>query len=157
TLGQGITKLHLLQRLDWNPEAHRKAWWSRVLVTTGLASAGLPALGTIADGTALGYFGRFPVNILLIAGGLIIIAWGVRQAIHAVGSDIWKELKLPGAGEQFSWTDYWASADLVSNGGLFPGPDGVICMPQDCNEVYNNGPLLTDHNSSLDNQEQVLP
>jgi hypothetical protein len=48
TLGQGISKLHLLQRMDWDPQVHRAAWWSRRLVTAGLALAGLPALGLVA-------------------------------------------------------------------------------------------------------------
>ena len=45
TVGQGIAKFRLLQRMDWDPNAYRAAWWSRVLVTTGMFLAGLPAIG----------------------------------------------------------------------------------------------------------------
>jgi hypothetical protein len=65
------------------------------------------------------------------------------------------------------WTDFYASADPVSNGPLISRSDGGQCKPKSCrgtiaspspcNEVYNGSSLLTDHNSYLRNQDQFLP
>ena len=81
TFGQGISKFHLLQRMDWDPQAYRAAWWSRVLVTAGLAFAGLPGLGLLAahwvNATVVKALISMPLSALLIRAGFVIIAFGV--------------------------------------------------------------------------------
>jgi len=64
TLGQGIAKLHLLQRMDWDPGTRTRALWSRLFVTAGLFLAGLPAIGFVA-----GRRPGMPVISVLVAGG----------------------------------------------------------------------------------------
>ena len=169
TIGQGITKFHLLQRMDWDPQAYRAAWWSRVLVTTGMLFAGLPALGLLihhwTSTTIVNALVTLPVSVLLPCAGLVIIAIGVRAAMHAVCGDIEQDLALPQAG--FWWSDYYASADPVSNGpfptgsGQTPEPgqarrDPTGLLPGPCNQVYNSASILFDHNRYLRNQDQLL-
>lgn len=171
TLGQGISKLHLLRRMDWDPQASRAAFWTRLLVTIGLLCAGLPALGILLsrwiNATILELAARFPANLVLIVAGFLAIVLGVVHAIRVVGDEIEHDLLLPGAGTQFSWIDYYASADPVSNGPLTAGsvagsPVGAPWVqdhgrdPRPCDEVYNSGSILTDHNGYLRNQDQLL-
>jgi hypothetical protein len=101
---------------------------------------------------------------LLITVGFAGIAWGVREAMHAVCDDVEQDLGLPDAA--FCWSDYYASADPVSNGPLAPGSaarqpeptDGnTRLVPSPCNEVYNSGSVTFDHNGYLRNQDELLP
>jgi hypothetical protein len=164
TVGQGISKLHLLWRMDWDPHAYRAAWWSRVLVTTGMVFAGLPAVGLLAahwsTATIVKSLVTLPVAVLLPCVGFATIAIGVRQAMHAVCGDIEQDMALPEAG--FWWSDYYASADPVSNGPLTTGPDHIPghgqprTLPGSCNQVYNSASILFDHNRYLRNQDQLL-
>jgi hypothetical protein len=169
TVGQGISKLHLLQRMDWDPRAYRAAWWSRLLVTTGMFLAGLPVVALLAhhwtNAPIVKTLVSMPVAALLPFAGFAIIAIGVRAAIHAVCGDLEQELALPDAG--FWWSDYYASADPVSNGPLVPGsaqargPDHAVPaqprgLPGPCNQVYNSASILFDHNRYLRNQDQLL-
>jgi len=168
TLGQGISKFDLLWRLDWDPNAHRKAQRSRVLVTLGMGCAGLPAVALVvghwANAALFKGLTRLPWWLLLIAVGFAGIAWGVHQAIDAICHDVEQDLGLPDSA--FSWSDYYASADPVSNGPLAPGftagqrqPAGgeALLVPSPCNEVYNSGSLTLDHNGYLRNQDELLP
>jgi len=102
TLGQGISKLHLLRRMDWDPQASRAAFWTRLFVTSGLFCAGLPALGTLLsrwiNATILELPARFPANLALIVAGFLAILLGVVHAIRVVGDEIEHDLLLPGAG-----------------------------------------------------------
>jgi len=120
TVGQGISKLHLLWRMDWDPHAYRAAWWSRLLVTTGMFFAGLPALGLLArhwtSATIVQILVSLPVSVLLPCAGFVIIVIGVVVAMHAVCGDLQQDLALADAG--LWWSDYYASADPVSNGPL---------------------------------------
>jgi hypothetical protein len=169
TLGQGISKLHLLQRMDWDPQAHRAAWWSRLLVTAGLACAGLPGLCLLAgrwvNATVVKALASMPLGALFISAGFVITALGVFKAIHAVCGELEQDLGLPDA--KFSWSDYYASADPVSNGPLTPalgqtpahdraGHGETLLLPGACNQVYNSGSVLFDHNGYLRNQDQLL-
>ena len=171
TVGQGISKLHLLQRMDWDPQVYRAAWWSRLLVTAGLFFAGLPALGLLAGHWARATIVKpvvsMPFSVLLPFAGFIMIAIGVRVAIWALRGDLGQDLALPDAG--FSWSDYYASADPVSNGPLITpsasgqaprqnpaAPGQVKLQPDSCNQVYNSASLLFDHNRYLRNQDQLL-
>jgi hypothetical protein len=169
TVGQGISKLHLLQRMDWDPRVYRAAWWSRLLVTAGLLLAGLPALGLLAghwaSATIVKTLVSMPVSVPLLVAGFVIIAIGVRIAMRAVSGDLEQDLALPDAG--FTWSDYYASADPVSNGPLITGsgqapgsdqaaPDQVRLLPGPCNQVYNSASILFDHNRYLRNQDQLL-
>jgi hypothetical protein len=164
TLGQGISKLHLLWRMDWDPQAYRAAWWSRVLVTTGMFSAGLPGVGLLAahwtSGAIVKFLVSLPVAVGMLATGFMIIAIGVIAAMHAVCGDLEQDLALPEAG--FWWSDYYASADPVSNGplvtgsGNVPGRGQTRLLPVPCNQVYNSASILFDHNRYLRNQDQLL-
>jgi hypothetical protein len=122
TIGQGISKLHLLRRMDWDPDVHRAAWWSRLLVTTGLALAGLPAVGLLArhwtSAAVITTLASMPFTVCLLSAGFVIITVGVRVAVPALGRGLRRDLALPDTG--FSWSDYYASADPVSNGPLLP-------------------------------------
>ena len=163
TLGQGIGKLHVLQRMDWDPKVHRAAWWSRLLVTTGMACAGYPAFAVLAS-----RWFRWPIftvpaaspwSIVLITGGLLVVASGVICATRAVGIEVEQDVRLPAACSQFSWIDYYASADPVSNRRLATRPAancGCRTEPSPYNEVYNFQSLLTDHNGYLRNQDELL-
>jgi hypothetical protein len=167
TLGQGISKFDLLWRLDWDPQAHRKAQRSRVLVTLGMGCAGLPAVGLVvghwANTAPFKALMSLPWWPLLIAVGFAGIGWGVHQAMRAVCGDVEQDLGLPDAA--FSWSDYYASADPVSNGPLAPGSgarqhqatdEKAPLVPSPCNEVYNSGSLIFDHNGYLRNQDELL-
>jgi hypothetical protein len=163
TLGQGIAKMHLLQRMDWDPKAHRAAWWSRLLVTTGMACAGFPAFAVLASRRI-----RWPVllvpatapwSLALIISGLVVIASGVICATRAVRTEVEQDVRLPAACSQFSWIDYYASADPVSNGPLMTQPaENCACgtEPTPCNEITNFQSLLADHNGYLRNQDELL-
>jgi hypothetical protein len=169
TLGQGISKLHLLQRMDWDAQVHRAAWWSRLLVTTGLVFAGLPVLGLLARHWTTVTFVKelvsAPVTVSLIFAGFVIITAGVLAAVHALCGDLEQDLGLPDAG--LIWSDYYASADPVSNGpivaaaGQAPGPgqaepSRAWLLPGPCNQVYNSASVVFDHNRYLRNQDQLL-
>lgn len=164
TVGQGISKLHLLWRMDWDPHAYRAAWWSRVLVTTGMFCAGLPAVGLLAahwtSATTVKVLVTLPVAVLLPFAGFVIIVIGVHKAMHAVCGDLEEDLALPEAG--FWWSDYYASADPVSNGPLVTGSGHIawrertVLLPGACNQVYNSASVLFDHNRYLRNQDQLL-
>jgi hypothetical protein len=169
TIGQGISKLRILQRMDWDPRVSRAAWWSRLLVTTGMGLAGLPAIGLLAHHWTSAAVVKFvldtPAWLGFLAAGVAIIAAGVRVAMHAVHSDIEEDLALPEAG--FWWRDYYASADPVSNGpilsrhGQAPADDQAApaqpWLPDGpCNQVYNSASILFDHNRYLRNQDQML-
>jgi hypothetical protein len=169
TLGQGITKLHLLQRMDWDTQVHRAAWWSRLLVTGGLSLAGLSVLGLLAHRWMSAVFVTklftLPLSVSLPFVGFMLITIGVVVAMHALCGDLEQDLALPAAG--FSWTDYYASADPVSNGPLAPslpqapvqargGRASARLLPTACNQVYNSASILFDHNRYLRNQDQLL-
>jgi len=164
TLGQGISKFRLLWRMDWDPHAYRAAWSSRVLVTTGMFFAGLPAVGLLAghwtSATIVKFLGSPPVPAVLPGIGFSIILIGVHVAMHAVGGDLEQDLGLPEAG--FWWSDYYASADPVSNGPLITGSGDITghgqmwLLPGPCNQVYNSASILFDHNRYLRNQDQLL-
>ena len=164
TVGQGISKLHILWRMDWDPHAYRAAWWSRVLVTTGMFFAGLPAVGLLAahwtSVAIVKSLVTLPVAVVLPGIGFAIIVIGVHEAMHAVCGDLEQDLALPEAG--FWWSDYYASADPVSNGplimgsGHIPGPGQARLLPGPCNQVYNSASVLFDHNRYLRNQDQLL-
>lgn len=171
TLGQGISKLHLLQRMDWNPAGHRAAWRTRLFVVTGLLLAGLPAVGIIAGRLgvpALRVLDGLAVYPAQIVAGLTILAFGVWYAVRTNGGPIDQSLPLAAACPGLSWTDYYASADPVSNGRIIseqvPSPAGASGqaatapgLPARCHEVYLKGSLLSDHDGYLANQDQVLP
>ena len=169
TIGQGISKLHLLWRMDWDPRVYRAAWWSRLLVTTGMFLAGLPALGVLArhwtSATIVKTLVSLPASAVLPFAGFGIIVIGVRAAMRAVCGDLEQDLALPETG--FWWKDYYASADPVSNGPLItgsgqtPGPDQTgsgqaWLLPGPCHQVYNSASVLFDHNRYLRNQDQLL-
>jgi hypothetical protein len=169
TVGQGISKLHLLWRMDWDPRAYRAAWWSRVLVSFGMFFAGLPTLGLIAhrwtSGTIVKALVSLPGSVVLPVAGFALIAIGVIAAMHAVCGDLEQDLALPCAG--YWWSDYYASADPVANGPLATGsgqapeygetaPDQSWLLPGRCNQVYNSASILFDHNRYLRNQDQLL-
>lgn len=82
--------------------------------------------------------------------------------MNAVCGDVEQDLGLPGAA--FAWSDYYASADPVSNGPLAPGPmpgqrqpigGEAPLVPSPCNEVYNSGSVPFDHNGYLRNQNEL--
>jgi hypothetical protein len=169
TIGQGISKFHLLWRMDWDPEVRRAAWWSRTLVTTGLVLTGLPALGLLArhwsSTTVITRLAGLPVIVPVLAAGFVFVGIGVIAAMRAICGDLEQSMALPDAG--FWWRDYYASADPVSNGPLLtgerhtPGPQPDIreepgVVPEPCNLVYNSASILFDHNRYLRNQDQVL-
>jgi hypothetical protein len=173
TVGQGIAKLHLLQRLDWNPGTRVRAMFSRLFVSGGLVLAGLPTLGLLvghrAGVPALAALDSLPAWGILAAGGFGCIGLGVHHAIRTADADLPNDACLPAAASTLIWTDYYASADPVSNGQLLrsldgrtdgaePGraADGRSMLPFYCREIYNHGSLLTDHNSYLRNQSQLL-
>jgi hypothetical protein len=166
TMGQGISKLHLLQRMDWSPAGHRAAVRSRLLVVTGLLLAGLPAVGAIAERLGvrtlrvLDALAVYPPQIVI---GLVILACGVWYAVRTNGSQVDQSLALPAAGAGLIWSDYYASADPVSNGRIVPELADVNRqimlgeLPARCHQVYLKGSLLSDHGGYLANQDQVLP
>jgi hypothetical protein len=171
TVGQGITQRHRLSRMDWDPDARQDALWTRLLVATGLMCAGLPALGAVAsrwsDAALFAAVASFPADLILVASGLVSIALGVLRAIRAFDGKLVQDVYLPGAGTKFSWVDYYASADPVSNGPLpadaNPGAapvqaplGGRIGRSSRCEEIYNSASILTDHNGYLHNQDQFL-
>lgn len=169
TVGQGIAKFRLLQRMEWDPNAYRAAWWSRVLVTTGMFFAGLPAIGVLArhwtSSMIVKTLVSLPASALLPGAGFAIILIGVHAAMHAVCGGLEQDLTLPDAA--FWWSDYYASADPVSNGPLVSGSGQAHersqatggqtgLLPTPCNEVYNSASVLFDHNRYLRNQDQLL-
>ena len=160
TSGQGISKLHLLQHMDWDPQYARVAWWTRTLVTFGLACAGLPAFALLMSNWLSAAVFRalttLAFSIPLIVGGLFIVALGVICTTRKLKAVVEKDLPLPPACTRFTWTDYYASADPVSNGPLID-PDSDKCtLPRPCNEIYSSGSLVTDHNGYLRNRDQFL-
>ena len=169
TLGQGISKLHLLQKMDWDLKVRRAALLCRWLVAIGLAMAGLPALGWLVTRlvNATVYPAPAAIAVPMILIGFLLISLGVHHAMNAVGDECDTDLPLCIDETDFLWTDFYASADPVSNGPLIsdiaekqgkPGTGaGFIAIPSPCNEVYNGSSLLTDHNSYLRNQDQFLP
>lgn len=178
TLGQGISKLHMLQHLDWDPRVRPAARRSRLLVSIGMACAGLPALGLIVSRWASPGVVTFLINVRhsipLILAGFAVIWLGVSQAMRAmrvIEGDLKRELgfkREPGSDTgAFSWSDYYASADPVSNGPLSPGSGSVpgrdpdaggeaLLLPSPCNQVSNSGSVLFDHNGYLRNQNQLV-
>jgi len=160
TLGQGISKFRLLQKMDWDSKKQGKVFASRALVTVGMACAGLPALGGIASNwagvSALTAVSALPWAALLIAAGVGCIAVGVWTAMSAFCGEPAADLNLP-ARKGFSWTDYYTSADPVSNGPVERAePATESNLPQSM-LAYSNASVLTDHVSYLRNQDQVLP
>jgi len=161
TSGQGISKMHLLQHMEWDPEYARDAWWTRTLVTLGLACAGLPLFALLMSrwlsAAVFRALATPALSIPLIVGGLFIVALGVIHATRKLNNVVERDLHLPPACKRFTWTDYYASADPVSNGSL-TDPDRSDCtLPKPCNEVYNSGSVVTDHNGYLRNRDQFLP
>ena len=168
TVGQGIGKLHLLDRLSWDAKAALWATASRALVTSGLLLASFPALvallGRWAPWDALP---RDPaLRLILYCAGVLLIAAGVLAATRATRENLRRDVQLPGAGKDYVWIDYYASADPVSNGPLerttagdetvggAPGADAPRKQP--CHQVYNQASILADHTSYLRNQNQFL-
>jgi hypothetical protein len=101
---------------------------------------------------------------LQIAAGLAILAFGVWYAVRTNGSQVDQRLALPATCSGLIWSDYYASADPVSNGKIMPWqvpavPEGDRWdgLPKNCHEVYLKGSLLSDHDGYLANQDQVLP
>jgi hypothetical protein len=168
TIGQGITKFRLMYRMDWDQKAYRAAWCSRVLVTTGMFFAGLPAIGILTrhwtNAPIVKAVVSLPASALLPGAGFVVIVLGVHAAMRAVCGGIEQDLVLPYAG--FWWSDYYASADPVSNGplangsGQKPGPSQTVRdqtgLPGPCNQVYNSASIFFDHNRYLRNQDQLL-
>jgi hypothetical protein len=166
TFGQGIGKFRLLYRLDWDRDAYHAAWCSRVLVTTGMFLAGLPALSfLLRHWINVKALVSMPAVALLPGAGFVIILIGVHTAMHAVCGDLKKDLVLPEA--KFRWSDYYASADPVSNGPLVdrsdqaPGHEQASTaktdlIPDPCYQVYNSASILFDHNRYLRNQDQLV-
>jgi hypothetical protein len=155
--------------MDWDPQAHRAAWWTRLLVTGGLAFAGLPVVALLArhwtSAVLVTKLSTLPVSMSLLVAGFALITIGVVVATHALCEDLERDLALPAAG--FSWTDYYASADPVSNGPLAAsssqasahggaGRASTPLLPGACNQVYNSASILFDHNRYLRNEDQVL-
>lgn len=147
----------MLQHLELDPAARKKALWSRVLVMVGLALAGLPAFAWL-----LGRWVKWPEVLTAVAGwltlsclavGFVLVIRGVVVAVKAVGAKAQDDLLLPGAEEDFRWVDYFASADPVSNGPL--GSESRQ-GPSPCNEVLNRASVLTDHNGYLRNQDEFM-
>jgi hypothetical protein len=102
-----------------------------------------------------------PVSGYLVCAGFVIIGIGLRMAMQAVSDEDREEHQaLPNDG--FSWRDYYASADPVSNGPLRSGSgqgvwyDQTRLLPDSCNQVYNSASVLYDHNRYLRNQDQLL-
>ena len=164
TLGQGIAKLHMLQRMDWDPKVHRAAWWSRLLVSMGMACAGFPAFAVLASQRFRWPIfmvpGTVPWSIVLIISGLLVVASGVICATRAIRTEVEQDVRLPAACSQFPWIDYYASADPVSNGPLISQPAAnreCTTEPSPCNEVCNFQSLLADHNGYLRNHDELLP
>jgi hypothetical protein len=168
TLGQGISKFDILWRMDWDPHARSKAQASRILVTSGMACSGLPAVGLVIGNWANAAFFKTLTDLpwwpLLIAVGFTGIACGVIEATRAVCHNIENDLALPDA--TFAWSDYYSSADPVSNGRLAPDAtkqenqppgDKPLVLPTACHEVYNSGSVTFDHNGYLRNQDELLP
>jgi hypothetical protein len=167
TLGQGIAKFDVMWRLDWDPGARLLAQRSRVLVTAGMACAGLPAAGLVvghwwSNAALVNAVTGLPWWPLLLAVGFASIAGGVFEATLAVRDHIKEDLRLPDAA--FTWRDYYAGADPVSNGKL---PDAAEQRDQlidgkpsslltSC-EVYNSGSVNFDHNGYLRNYDELLP
>lgn len=162
--------MHLLQRMDWERSGRRAAKRSRSFVVVGLLLAGLPAVGWLAD--RLGVPGLRVLDAavmypLLIIVGFVSLASGVWQAVHANARAVDDSLALPSAARRLAWSDYYASADPVSNGRIDSeqaaaskdrGPrHAAHGLPRRCREVYNSGSLITDHISYLRNQDQFLP
>jgi hypothetical protein len=152
--------MHLLQHLDWDPQYAGDAWWTRTLVTFGLACAGLPAFALLLShwlsAAVFHTLATLPFSAPLIVGGLLIVALGVIRTTRRLKAAVERDLHLPPACTRFIWTDYYASADPVSNGPL-SDPDSDKCtLPRPCNEIYNSGSLVTDHNGYLRNRDQFL-
>jgi hypothetical protein len=160
TYGQAIAKLHMLQALDWNPSAKPKALGSRVSAATGLILAGLPAVALLAHARAStllpGGTAALWLSLVLVVTGLTLLAVGVLFAISAFKEEAGKDMHLRAAATHLAWTDYYASADPVSSGRIFEDSKS-LGQPWDCREVFNAGSLVTDHNSYLRNQDEMLP
>jgi hypothetical protein len=169
TLGQGISKFGVLWRMDWDPRARLGAKISRVLVTTGMACAGLPAAGLVVSHWSNAAFVEAVTDLPwwpLLLAGFACIAGGVIAAMVAIRDHIEEDLLLPGA--TFTWSDYYASADPVSNGPLPLFLHGAEAqgkhitgkpqlLPTHCQEVYNSGSVTFDHNGYLRNYDELLP
>jgi hypothetical protein len=166
TSGQGISKMHLLQRMEWDPQYAGDAWWTRTLVTLGLACAGLPAFALLMSrwfsAAVLRALATPALSIPLVLSGLSIVLLGVMHTTRKLKAVVEDDLHLSPACARFTWTDYYASADPVSNGPL-TDPDrhrdrntDECMLPKPCNEIYNSGSLVTDHNGYLRNRDQFL-
>jgi hypothetical protein len=169
TLGQGISKFLLLRNMDWDGTRRVRVWVSRALVTAGMICAGLPALGKlISHWTSLGAWttlNGLPWAAALIVAGLACITAGVHMAMRTFcDQSLRDELDLSGH-IRCRWTDYYASADPVSNGpadwgsasGTMPPRQRGLPGQRFSIPVYSNASALTDNVSYLRNQDQVLP
>jgi hypothetical protein len=116
--------------------------------------------------TALHALDRLAIYPPQIVVGLAILAWGVWYAVRTNGSQVDHRLPLPAACGALTWTDYYASADPVSNGRITPDQEYPAStgsgdqpgeLPVRCHEVYASGSVLSDHDSYLASQDQVLP
>jgi hypothetical protein len=110
TLGQGIGKMQMLRHMDWDPSVHRVSWWSRLLVTTGMACAGFPAFAWLASRRlrwpVFTVPTTFPWYVALVISGLLVVTFGVFLATHVVGPEVEEDVRLPAACSQFAWIDY---------------------------------------------------
>jgi hypothetical protein len=167
TLGQGIAQMHLLQAMDWNPDVRKNAWWARWLVAIGLLVAGLPALGWVVRRLAnVTFLSVWPTVVISILVGFLLILLGIARAIEVLDNKknkCYNQMPLCIDNPDFLWTDYYASADPVSNGPFQetpnqdPLPQPIPESRKTCTEVYYAGSPLTDHNSYLRNRDQLLP
>ena len=96
------------------------------------------------------------VVIYSVVHGGIAAAFFSDQYGRAVTVDS-KTYALAGAGEEFTWVDYYASGDIVANGPVVdstsepPAPG----WPHEV-EVHNRGSWFSDHKSYLANVEEFL-
>jgi hypothetical protein len=124
--------------------------------------AGLPALGLLVrrwiNTSIVRTLVSLPFDVVLPVVGFTVIASGVFIAIHVICNKPECEPTLPY--DEFWWSDYYASADPVSNGPFVNNSGETMQgdgLPNSCNQVYNSSSILFDHNRYLRNQDQLLP
>jgi hypothetical protein len=166
TIGQGISKLHLLDRMSEDPEFAQKAFWSRWLVAGGLVVTSVVTLSLVL-GRGLGWSALRWVPDPEVTGpfalgaGFASMICGIVCASMTVRKSVEEDTVLPGVRPRFTWIDYYASADPVSNGPLVRNgekrvPGGVVPAEQDCRRVYNMASIVADHTAYLKNQMQFV-
>lgn len=148
TLGAGLEKLLRLRLLFRNERGIFAQQWigvaaAAVLIATSFAATSAFATHHPNQGLEL---------TIAAAFAAIVLGLGYVFAFQRVAG--YEELvRIPGAGSEFEWFNYYASSDPVPNGPLIDTEQPWITE----REVFNYASIIRDHTSYLRNRDEILP